>query len=36
VTLLKANNLSLSARYELQAGSGFVSQTGIVRLRQLF
>jgi outer membrane autotransporter protein len=36
VTLLKANNLSLSVRYELQAGSGFVSQTGMVRLRQLF
>jgi outer membrane autotransporter protein len=36
VTLLKANNLSLSVRYELQAASGFVSQTGSVRLRQLF
>ncbi|MDB5991387.1 MAG: putative hemagglutinin-related autotransporter protein [Herbaspirillum sp.] len=36
VTLLKANNLSLSARYELQAARGFVSQTGTVRLRQLF
>ncbi|MHA6889224.1 autotransporter outer membrane beta-barrel domain-containing protein [Ralstonia pseudosolanacearum] len=35
-TLLRANNLSLSARYELQAGRGFVSQTGSVRLRQLF
>lgn len=36
VTLLRANNLSLSVRYELQAAPGFVSQTGIVRLRQLF
>ena len=36
VTLLKANNLSLSVRYELQAASGFVSQTGTVRVRQLF
>jgi outer membrane autotransporter protein len=35
-TLLRANNLSLSVRYELQAGSGFVSQTGIVRVRQVF
>ena len=36
VTLLRANNLSLSVRYELQAAPGFVSQTGTVRLRQLF
>jgi outer membrane autotransporter protein len=36
VTLLRANNLSLTARYELQAGGGFVSQTGSLRLRQLF
>jgi outer membrane autotransporter protein len=35
-TLLRANNLSLSVRYELQAASGFLSQTGSVRLRQLF
>jgi len=35
-TLLRANNLSLSVRYELQAGSGFVSRTGTVRVRQLF
>jgi uncharacterized protein with beta-barrel porin domain len=34
--LLRANNLSLSVRYELQAASGFVSQTGTVRIRQLF
>lgn len=36
VTLLRASNLSLSARYEVQAGSHFVSQTGSLRLRQLF
>ncbi|WMD21635.1 autotransporter domain-containing protein [Achromobacter seleniivolatilans] len=36
LTLLKSNNLSISARYELQAGSGFVSQAGGLRLRQLF
>jgi len=35
-TLLKANNLTLSVRYELQAASGFVSQTGTVRVRQVF
>jgi len=36
VTLLRANNLSLSARYELQLAKGFVSQTGSLRLRQQF
>ena len=36
VTLVRANNLSLAARYELQAGSGFVSNTGILRLQQQF
>ncbi|WP_307850393.1 autotransporter outer membrane beta-barrel domain-containing protein [Paraburkholderia aspalathi] len=36
VTLLRASNLSLSARYEVQAGKGFVSQMGSLRLRQLF
>ena len=36
VTVLKSNNLSLTARYELQAGAHFVSQTGSLRLRQLF
>ena len=36
LTLLRANNLSLSVHYELQAGGGFVSQTGSVRLRQVF
>ncbi|WP_158905969.1 autotransporter domain-containing protein [Burkholderia sp. L27(2015)] len=36
VTLLRANNLSLTMRYELQAGGGFVSQTGSLRLRQVF
>ena len=36
VTLLRANNLTVSARYEVQAAPRFVSQTGIVRLRQFF
>ncbi|WP_242558184.1 MULTISPECIES: autotransporter domain-containing protein [Pandoraea] len=36
VTLMRANNLSASIRYDLQAGSGFVSHTGIVRVRQRF
>jgi outer membrane autotransporter protein len=36
VTLLRANNLSLSLRYELQAAPDFLSQTGTLRLRQLF
>ncbi|MBU9200250.1 autotransporter domain-containing protein [Burkholderia multivorans] len=35
-TLVRSNNLSLTARYELQAGSRFVSQTGSLRLRKLF
>jgi outer membrane autotransporter protein len=36
VTLVRANNLSLTVRYELQVGSGFVSNTGILRLQQQF
>lgn len=36
VTLLRANNLPLMARYELQVGSQFVSNTGTIGLRQLF
>jgi outer membrane autotransporter protein len=36
LTLLRANNMSVTARYELQAGGGFVSNTGILRLQQLF
>ena len=36
VTLLRASNLTVTARYELQAAPRFVSQTGSVRLRQLF
>ncbi|WP_321785239.1 autotransporter domain-containing protein [Paraburkholderia sp. J94] len=36
VTLVRASNLSVSARYELQAGSGFISNTGILRLQQRF
>jgi outer membrane autotransporter protein len=35
-TLLRSNNLSLTARYELQAGSHFTSQTGSLKLRQVF
>ena len=36
VKLLRANNLSISARYSLQAGSGYVSHAGSLQLRQLF
>jgi outer membrane autotransporter protein len=36
MTLLRANNLSMTARYEVQLGAGYLSQAGIVRLRQLF
>jgi outer membrane autotransporter protein len=36
VTLLRANNLSVTARYELNAGSGYLAQGGSLRLRQLF
>ena len=36
VTLLRANNLSLTARYTLQAAPGFVSHAGGVRLRLVF
>jgi outer membrane autotransporter protein len=36
VTLLRANNLSLNVRYELQAGKGYVAQAGSLKLRQLF
>jgi uncharacterized protein with beta-barrel porin domain len=35
-TLLRANNLSLTLRYEVQMGSGYLSQSGSLRLRQLF
>ncbi|WP_287496124.1 autotransporter domain-containing protein [Pandoraea sp. CB10b_02] len=35
-TLMRRNNLSLTARYELQAGARFVSQTGSLRLQQRF
>ncbi|VVE17520.1 autotransporter domain-containing protein [Pandoraea morbifera] len=35
-TLMRRNNLSLTARYELQVGSRFVSQTGSLRLQQRF
>lgn len=36
VTVLRANNLSLTVRYEVQAAPRFVSQTGAIRMRQLF
>ena len=36
VTVLRASNLTLTARYELQAAPRFVSQTGSLRLRQAF
>ncbi|VVE68166.1 autotransporter outer membrane beta-barrel domain-containing protein [Pandoraea anapnoica] len=36
LTLVRANNMSASIRYNLQAGSGFVSHTGIVRVQQRF
>ncbi|WP_158601968.1 autotransporter domain-containing protein [Pararobbsia silviterrae] len=36
VTLLHARLLDISARYELQAGGGFVSQTGSLRLQHAF
>lgn len=36
VTLMRSHLLSLSARYEVQAGSRFVSQTGSLRLQQRF
>ena len=36
VTLLRANNLSLTARYTLQAAPHFVSHTGGVRLKLAF
>lgn len=36
LTLMRASNMSASIRYNLQAGSGFVSHTGIVRIQQRF
>ena len=36
VTVLRANNLSITAQYQMQAASGFLSQAGTLRLRQLF
>ncbi|WP_076592114.1 autotransporter outer membrane beta-barrel domain-containing protein [Herminiimonas arsenitoxidans] len=35
-TLLRQKNLSLSVRYDLQTGSGFLAQSGSLRLRKLF
>lgn len=36
VTLNTSDTFSISARYDLQAGGGFLSQAGSLRLRQLF
>lgn len=36
VTLIKANNLSVSARYEVQTARGFFAQTGFVKLQMRF
>lgn len=36
VTLMRASNLSITARYEAEIGSGYLSQAGSIRLRQLF
>ncbi|WP_240648453.1 autotransporter domain-containing protein [Pararobbsia silviterrae] len=36
VTLLRSDTLSLTARYELQAGGGFVSNVGVLRVQKLF
>lgn len=36
VTLVRAQNLSISARYQLQLGAGFVSNSGILRLQKQF
>lgn len=36
LTLLKANDLSVTVRYEAQVGGGYRSQAGSLRLRQLF
>jgi uncharacterized protein with beta-barrel porin domain len=36
VTLLRANNPSATAQYTLQAGKGYLSQAGTLKLKQLF
>ncbi len=36
VTLLSRKNLSVSARYELEAGPGYMSNTGVLKLLQRF
>lgn len=36
LTLLKGRNLSVTARYDVQIGQGYLSQGGSLRLRQLF
>jgi outer membrane autotransporter protein len=36
VSLMRADDLTVSLRYELQTGGGFTSQTGFMRLRKMF
>ena len=36
LTLLRANDLSMTAQYTVRVGSGYVSQAGSVKLKQLF
>jgi outer membrane autotransporter protein len=36
INILKANDLTLTAQYGIQAGSGFLSQTGALRVRKAF
>ena len=36
VTLLRANNLTVNLRYDVQMGKGYVAQAGALKLRQLF
>jgi len=36
LTLLRANNLSVTARYEMEAAHGYLAQVGTLKLRQVF
>ena len=36
ITLLRQNNMTITAQYQLEAASGYLSQGGTLRLRQLF
>jgi len=36
ITLLRQNNMTITAQYQLEAAPGYVSQGGTLRLRQLF